>query len=330
MIPGVPRGAHIPGAGFDSVAPGRYSSAVAADGFDRRRSLLKGWALVLGVFAVSLGALAPGWPGIQLPAKPDVEISVSPAEPTIKDQITFTVKAVDTSRFGLKRIILLVNDKEVKSCLTSPCAYFGGPFPEGPLKFEARVYDHSADDPATVFKMLTIRRPSSQPGKPARAIDLLAQAENPRTRWTDGYINIPFPGEEDDLRAFACYRYDAGLEDDSVAPRVLLTHPRSTDTGAFVVGIFKVVDLAPGAIFRARVGFLSQADETDSAEFRVFVSADPSYFAAKLCFYDGRLDDLVLDLDRYAGEDVELVLQVRALDGMTRHLAAWVDPRVEW
>jgi hypothetical protein len=308
----------------------RYSAAVAAGGFERRRSLVEGLAIILGVLAVPLGALAPDRLGFQLPAKPEVEISFSPAEPTTKDQITFTVKAEETSRFGLKRIILLLNDKEVKSCLTSPCVYFGGPFPEGPLKFGARVYDYTADDPAAVFKMINIRTPAGPSRKPARAIDLLALAEDARTRWTDGYINIPFPGEEDDLRAFACYRYDADLEDDGHASRVLLTHPRSTDTGAFILGIFKIRDLAPGATFRARVGFLRQADETDSAEFRVFAGADKSYFAAKLCFHDGRLDDLVLDLDRYAGEDVELVLQVRALDGMTRHLAAWVDPRVEW
>lgn len=290
--------------------------------------------VVIAVFAAVLTS-PPSLPGqilpsLQMPGRPDVRLSVSPQDPTTKDQITFTVAAEDTGRTGLKRIVLLIDDREVKSCLTSPCVYFGGPFPEGTFKFAVMVYDHTASDPATVFKMITVRKPSTVARGSVRTLDLLRLAEDPRTRWTDGTIDLTFPGEEDGLRTFACTRYDADLEDGSRADRVLLTRPRPTEAGAFVVGVFDLRDLPGGSAFRARVGFLSQPDETDSAEFRVFVAADPSRFAARLCFYDGRLDELVLDLDRYAGEDIELVLQVRALEPAARHLAVWIDPRVVW
>lgn len=303
---------------------------MADNRFGRKRDRLKRLPSVIGALALTLSAPPQVRLGIQVAGTPDVEIIVSPADPTTKDQITFTVKAEDTSRTGLKRIILLVNDKEVKSCLTSPCSYFGGPFPEGPLKLGAMVYDHTANDPWTGFKMVDVRNPSKPAPKPARTIALLPLAEDPRTRWTDGYLNLPFQGEEEGIRAFVCYRYDADLENEEYSPQVLLTRPRSMEAGASVIGIFDIRDLPRAARFRAKVGFLRQTDRTDSAEFKVFVNEDPSGFASKLCFYDGRLDELALDLERYAGKDVELILQVRVLDTVTRHLAVWVDPRIEW
>ena len=110
-----------------------------------------------------------------------------------------------------------------------------------------------------------------------------------------------------------------GLSPPSQSQSTLITHQRPPSNQSWML-------LIP----RAKVGFLLQTDRTDSAEFKVFVKGDPSDFASKLCFYDGRLDELVLDLERYAGKDVELVLQVRVLDTVTRHLAVWVDPRIEW
>jgi hypothetical protein len=102
------------------------------------------------------------------------------------------------------------------------------------------------------------------------------------------------------------------------------------DEDGLIVGIFKIENLPQKATFKTAVGFLKEEDHTDAAEFSIFVNKDPSFFAAERCFYDGRTDDLVLDLGRYSGQDVEIVLQVHALSTLTRHLAVWVDPRIEW
>ena len=177
---------------------------------------------------------------------------------------------------------------------------------------------------------MNVRNPSRSAGVPGRTIRLLALAENPRTRWTDGHVDLPFPGEEDDLQGFACFRYDAELENDQVSPEVLLTRPQSMQAEGTIVGIFKIENLPRKATFRTKIGFLKEEDHTDGAEFKVFVSGDPSFFAAKRCVYDGRMDELVLDLGRFSEQDVEIILQVRALEPLTRHLAVWVDPRVEW
>ncbi|MGB7294887.1 MAG: hypothetical protein WBC70_04795 [Candidatus Aminicenantales bacterium] len=160
-------------------------------------------------------------------------------------------------------------------------------------------------------------------------IDLFALAESADARWANGYVDLPFGVEEEYIRGFAAYRYDALLEDDKVYANVLLTRPGSRDEFGLIAGVFKIKDLPEHATFRSRVGFLKEADQTDGAEFKAFVNEDPSFYIAKRCFYDGRLDALVLDLGRYSGRDVEIVLQVRALNTSAQDLAVWVDPRIE-
>jgi hypothetical protein len=291
---------------------------------------IKSFLAIGAVLAVSADAFPQERFGVQELGKPSVKLSISPADPTTKDQITFTVEAVDTSRTGLKRIVLLVNDREVQVCLTSPCAYFGGPYSEGPLKYGARVFDNTSNDPWTGFRTVNVKSPSTPVGMPERAIHLMPLAESPSTRWTDGTIDLPFPGQEDGIRGFVCTQDDALLEDDQVYPRVLLTRPKLMEADASIIGIFKLENLPRNAVFRTNVGFLKEEDRTDSADFKVFVSRDPSLVEVRRGFYDGRLDDLALDLSRYYGQDVEIVLEVRALETLTRHLAVWVDPRIEW
>ena len=264
--------------------------------------------------------------------KPAVKISISPAEPTTKDMITITVNAQDNSGTGLKKIVILVNDREVNVCLTSPCVFSGGPYPEGSLMYGAKVFDHTdwANGPWMGFRTVYVKSPSRPAGFPTRIIDLLPLAENMNTRWANGYVDLPFPGEEEDVRGFAGYRYDALLEDNKVYPKVLLTHPESRDEYGFVVGIFKIENLPEKATFKTAIGFLKEANHTEGAEFKVFVNNDPSFYAAERCYYDGRLDDLALDLGKCSGQDIEIVLQVHVLNTSTQDLAVWVDPRIEW
>lgn len=262
--------------------------------------------------------------------KPTVEISISPVEPTTKDMITFTVNAQDNSGTGLKRIVILVNEKKVKVCLMSPCVFVGGPYPEGSLEYGAKVFDHTDNEPWTGNRTVYVTKESHPEQLPGRIINLIQLADNAITQWANGYVDLPFPGEEADFRGFASYRYDALLEDDKLYSQVLLMHPQLRDEFGLILGIFRIESLPEKAAFRTRVGFLKEASETDGAEFKVFVKKDPSFYAAKRCYYDGRLDDLSLYLGRYAGQKVDVVLQVHVLYTSTQDLAVWVDPRIEW
>lgn len=270
-------------------------------------------------------------------AKPTGKITISPAEPTTKDIITFIVDAQDNSMTGLKRVVIIINDKEVKACLGSPCVYRGGPFPEGFLSYGAKAYDHTHNEPWTDFRKVYVKKAirktlygEKNEAIPESVIHLMPLAENINTRWANGYVSLTFSGEEGDVRGFVCYRYDCQLEDDKVYPEVLLTHPEQSAFYGFIVGIFKIEHLPKNATFKAKIGFLKETNHTEGAVFKVFVNGDPSFYSEKQCYYEGHLDDLSFSMDRYADQDVEIVLQVRVLNASTHALAVWVDPRIEW
>lgn len=300
------------------------------------RSLMNLAFLFLMVLSLGMIISSHQWPGLVKIAKPTSKLSISPVEPTTQDMITFTVNAQDNSGTGLYRIIILVNDREEKVCLMSPCVFVGGPYAEGSLRYGARVYDNTDNEPWTGYHSVYVKD-ASRPeplrkraaGLPGEIMDLIPLAENENTQWANGYVALSFPGEEDDFTGFACYQYDSLLEDDKVYPKVLLTHPERRDEFGLIVGIFKIEMLPEKAVFKAKIGFLKRANQTDGVEFRVFVKKDPSYYAAKRCYCDGHLDDFALDLGRYAGQKVEIVLQVHVLYASTQDLAVWVDPRIE-
>jgi hypothetical protein len=154
-------------------------------------------------------------------------------------------------------------------------------------------------------------------------------AEHYTTQWLNGTIALPFPGEDGDYSGFANYRYNSFLEDGRVYSKVLLTYPEWRTEYGMIVGKFMTDNITENATFKAEVGFLEEAIQTDGVEFRIFVNNEPSFYASRRCFYDDRLDELCLDLDKYAGQDVEIVLQVRVLGTSTQDWAVWVDPRIE-
>ena len=292
--------------------------------------LIKLTPLLFLVYSFGLRTSSQEIPQVLQFGNPTVKISISPAAPTTEDVITFTVEAQDNSGTGLKRVVILVNDIEVKVCLISPCVFFGGPYPEGRLKYGTKVYDRTTNEPGTRFRTVNVIKASRSKGLPERRIDLMPLAENEETSWANGYADLPFAGEENDVRGYVGYRYNAQLEDGEVYSKVLLVHPQFRDPFGMITGIFRLNDLPDKATFRTQIGFLSEPQRTDSAEFRVFVNADRSFYVAKQCSYDTILDDLVLDLGRYAGQEIELVLEVHILYGSGPALAAWVNPRIEW
>lgn len=163
---------------------------------------------------------------------PPVIIFISPAEPTTKDRITSTIKALDYSSREIERVSIAVNGKEVKVCLYPPCVYRGGPYPEGSLSYEVKVYGYTDVGPRTGPRRVYARKATRFEPRPIRAvglskgrINLIPLAENENTQWSNGTLVLPFPGEETDKRGFACYWDNSVLEDDKVYSKVLLTHP---------------------------------------------------------------------------------------------------------
>lgn len=307
------------------------------------RNLTKLILLAFMTVVLGIKILSSQEPKYYINEIPYVKISISPAEPTTKDRITFKVIAYGTRGPGIGRIVIVVNNRKVKVSGMSPCVYRGGPYPEGLLSYEVTVSDNgqgsfSSNEPMTSYRKIYIKKSASlhkkEEGLSSRVIHLIPLAENINTRWMNGIHPLPFPGG-DDYSGFANYRYNSVLEDERVYHKVLLTHPDFRNQPGMIVGIFKIENLAENAIFKAKVGFLEESDQSHGVEFRVFVNREPSFYAATRCFYDGLLDDLVFNLDRYAGQNVELVLQVTTLHvnvlrTSNQDGSVWVDPRIEW
>ena len=291
------------------------------------------------IFVLGIKYLSSQDPKYYINEIPYVKISISPANPTTKDRITFTVIAYGTRGPGIGRIVIVVNNRKVKVSGMSPCVYRGGPYPEGLLSYGVTVSDKgqgsfSSNELMMSHRKIYIKNPASlkkkNEGLSRRVIHLIPLANHKDTQWLNGTIALPFPGEDGDYSGFANYRYDSFLEDERAYPKVLLTHPEWRTEFGLIVGIFEIENLAENAIFIAKVGFLEESIQSDGVEFRVFVNREPSFYAARRCYYDGHLDDLVLNLDRYAGQNVEIVLQVNALRTSTQDWAVWIDPRIEW
>ncbi len=308
------------------------------------RSLTKGILSAILTFVLIIQILFSQEPKYPLRVMPNVKVSISPLNPTTKDRITFTVTAYGNREPGIDRIIIVVNNRKVKVCSMSPCVYRGGPYREGPLSYEVTVYEKgvgpfSSNGPWISHRMVEVTKSAVFTKKneeiSRRVIHLIPLAENKNTQWLNGTIALSFPGDEGDYSGFVCYRYNSYLEDERVYQKVLLTQPDFLKQPGIIVGIFRIENLAENAIFKAKIGFLEESVQSEVVEFRVFVDKDPSYYAAKQCFYDGQLDDLSLNLDKYAGQNFELVLQVKTLHVNVLRPSnqggfVWVDPRIEW
>lgn len=164
----------------------------------------------------------------------------------------------------------------------------------------------------------------------SRSISFITLAETKKAQWTNGSARLPFPGKTNDSLGWVRYLENVELEDKVVYSKVIETHPELQEKKGLLVGLYHVGKLPENAVFKAKVGFLKGADQTDGVRIKVFATREPAYYVSKTCYYDGNLDDLILPLDRYTGKDLQLVLKVFSLDSYSQDNVIWVDPRIEW
>jgi hypothetical protein len=156
----------------------------------------------------------------------------------------------------------------------------------------------------------------------------------PGAVWRTGSGSIPFGGSTSDNRGFAVFQTNVTLEDGTIYPRVLETHPQWVNNG-WIEGRFPnstdVIQIPAGAKFKAKVGFMDGLSATDGVYFRMrfYDGATwyhfPSYSGIH-CIDEGALNDLNIDLSSIAGKSGSLFLQVDAGDTSAQDWAVWVAP----
>lgn len=143
--------------------------------------------------------------------------------------------------------------------------------------------------------------------------------------------SLPWNGPDNDSRGFARHVAGAVLEDGQIYPLVLETHPEWKNDG-LIFGVFSNIVVPEKAVFKARVGFLKGAGQSDGAVFEVRVfdqgTAAMHTIASVPAKFDGSLNDISADLAAYAGKTVSFRLQVSAAGRATQDWAVWASAAV--
>jgi len=162
---------------------------------------------------------------------------------------------------------------------------------------------------------------------PTPPFDLLGAA--PSAAWSSGAGPLPFNGSDADNRGFVLVRQGVKIEDGSMPPRVLQTHPQWVNNG-FIQGDYQLpAPIIAGDHFTAQVGFLS-AGIVGEVDFKVIVTDAQGRATVAGNVHDkadGRLQPLDFDLSKFAGART-ISLRVETAGPSNQDWAVWVDPKV--
>jgi len=150
--------------------------------------------------------------------------------------------------------------------------------------------------------------------------------------WISGAGNLTFGGPDTDVNGFAMYKDGQKLEDGTLPSKILETQPQVVNDGV-ITGRYPVYVVVSGEHFKAKIGFLAQADGscgTGNVKFQLNYKEagvlKPLGEWTKSC--DGTLKSIDIDLTSLAGKSVEFVLGVLANGPAAQDWAVWVSPQI--
>ncbi len=142
---------------------------------------------------------------------------------------------------------------------------------------------------------------------------------------------LPWNGADSDSRGFARHVNNTALEDGQTYALVLQTHPEWKNDGN-IIGIYPGVKIPAGATFKATVGFLKGATQSDGVKFYVSFAGSSGGGAVMLAELparpDGQLDQISVDLSPYAGSTVDFRLSVSAAGRSVQDWAVWASAAI--
>ncbi len=156
--------------------------------------------------------------------------------------------------------------------------------------------------------------------------DLYSEAA--KAQWRSGAGVLPCPGSAGDARGFVRPLEKGKLHTGNAAIQLLQTHPQWVDKG-YVAGFYPAMVLAPQVHFKAVIGFLQGANASDGATFMVQVYENGRYQRVfRRTIRSDRYANVDVDLSRWSGKKINLVLRVDAGNTSTQDWAVWVKPRL--
>jgi hypothetical protein len=121
-------------------------------------------------------------------------------------------------------------------------------------------------------------------------------------------------------------RLETGRIDDETA---LVTYPNA-EKGGYIQGLFPAYKVKNGDHFRAVIGCLDDSKGckvTFQLSYRAANGRIKSLGAWREKF-DGKIQNLDVDLSKLAGKEVELILSIYSIDGSTNNYAFWLRPSI--
>ena len=153
-----------------------------------------------------------------------------------------------------------------------------------------------------------------------------------KASWRSSRGTLTFPGKNNDPRGFV-----TGIAQGRVTPRglaannILETHPAWSDNG-WIEGRYPALIPKSGVHFLSTVGFLKGANGSNGAIFKVYVHSlkdDKITRVYAKHVSPSALIPVDVDLSRWAGKSIELILRVDAAGNSDRDWAVWVAPRLD-
>ena len=143
--------------------------------------------------------------------------------------------------------------------------------------------------------------------------------------WSKVGEQLPFPGNLDDSRGFACYRTNIKLSNGATYSKILETHPRWVDNG-WISGKYSGVYIPSGARLRVKVGIVSGGAAGKVRFYASKLNAVASWDAV-VAYGDG-VKEAEVDLGAYVGQTIDFVIGVNAEGSSGQDWAAWVEARI--
>ena len=149
-----------------------------------------------------------------------------------------------------------------------------------------------------------------------------------KAQWRSGAGVLPCPGGASDARGFVRTLARGNLHSGNAAVQMLETHPQWVDKG-YIAGFYPSMVLAPDVHFKAVIGFLQGAGASEGVKFTVQVYENGRYHRVfRRTVRPDRYANVDVDLSRWAGKKVNLILRVDAAGNSTQDWAVWVKPRL--
>jgi hypothetical protein len=176
---------------------------------------------------------------------------------------------------------------------------------------------------------VTVPLSAAKVGQRAQGVNSYDFYKNAKSAvWRSSVGTLSFPGAGNDPKGFVRIIPKGRLNSGNAANSLLQTHPPVKANG-WIGGRFPLMVLGDNLRFKAIVGFLQGANQTDGVRFLVYVRENNKlHRVASSRVSSKKYVTINAGLSKWAGKKVQIELRVSAGNTSTHDWVVWVKPRL--